>query len=204
VGRENNTIELEQLPKALSHASRSIPMTDMATKTTVWTIDPAHSVVEFSVKHMMFATVKGRFTDVIGQIRVDEEDVEDSSVDVEIGAASVDTGNERRDADLRSANFFEVDSFPTIRFTSTRVIREGDALVITGDLFMHGVTRPVTLDGMFNGQGTNPTGQQVASYSATTRLNRKDFGLNWNAALETGGVLVGEEVRIDLEIEAFA
>lgn len=179
-------------------------MTHTATRTTVWTIDPEHSVVEFSVKHLKIATVKGRFSDVTGQITVDLENIHSSSVDVEIGAVSIDTRNEKRDAHLRSVDFFDVEVFPTLTFKSSRVVRDGDDLVITGDLTMHGVTRHVVLDAEFSGQAADPTGQQIISYSAKTELNRKDFGLNWNTTVETGGVLVGEDVRIDIEIQAYA
>lgn len=179
-------------------------MTDTATRTTVWTIDTAHSVVEFAVKHMMFATSKGRFADVSGTIEIDNEQIENSVVNVEIGAASIDTHDEKRDAHLRSADFFDVENHPNITFRSTSVARDGDDLEITGDLTIRGVTRPVVLKAEFNGQGTNPWGQQVIGYSATTKVNRTDFGLNWNTALETGGFLVGEEVKISIEIEANA
>jgi polyisoprenoid-binding protein YceI len=179
-------------------------MTDTATRTTVWTIDSAHSVVEFSIKHMKIATVKGRFSDVHGQITIDHEDIENSSVAVEIGAASIDTRNEMRDAHLRSTDFFDVAVYPTLTFRSYRVVQDGDDLTVAGDLTMHGVTQKVLLDVRFNGQGINPEGRQVVSYSATTTLNRKDFGLNWNSTLETGGVLVGEVVRIAIDIEAYA
>jgi polyisoprenoid-binding protein YceI len=179
-------------------------MTDTATRTTVWTIDPEHSVVEFSIKHMKIATVKGRFAEITGQIEIDHEDIERSRVDVEIGAASIDTRNEKRDEHLRSADFFDVGVFPTLTFRSYRVVQDGDDLTVAGDLTMHGVTQKVLLDVRFNGQGIDPSGRQVISYSATTTLNRKDFGLNWNSTLETGGVLVGDNVRIALEIEAYA
>lgn len=179
-------------------------MTDTATRTTVWTIDPAHSVVEFSVKHLKIATIKGRFSDFTGRITVDHENIQDSSVDVEIGAVSIDTRDEKRDAHLRSADFFDVEVFPTLTFKSSRVVRDGDDLVITGDLTMHGVTQHVMLDAEFNGQAADPTGQRIIGYSAKTELNRKDFGLNWNTTVETGGVLVGEEVRINIEIQACA
>jgi polyisoprenoid-binding protein YceI len=177
-------------------------MTETATTTTVWTIDPAHSFVEFAVKHMVFATAKGRFSELSGQITLDEEQIENSSVAVEIAAASVDTHDEKRDAHLRSADFFDVETYPTLTFTSTKVVAHGDDLKITGDLTIRGVTRSVVLDAELNGRGANPWGQQVLSYSATTKINRKDFGLNWNAALESGGVLVSDDVRIAIEIEA--
>ncbi len=178
-------------------------MTDTATATTVWTIDASHSAVEFSVKHMMFATAKGRFSDVQGTITLDNENVANSSVEVEIGAASIDTRDAKRDEHLKSADFFDVETFPTLTFTSTRVeAANGADLKVTGDLSMHGVTKEVVLDTEFNGQGTNPWGQGVISYTGHTKINRKEFGLNWNAALESGGVLVGEDVKIAIEIEA--
>jgi polyisoprenoid-binding protein YceI len=177
-------------------------MTDTATKTTVWTIDSSHSVVEFAVKHMVFATSKGRFSEVAGQLTIDNENVENSHVEVEIGAASVDTRDEKRDAHLRSADFFDAENHPTLTFKSTGVEADGDNLKIAGDLTIRGVTHPVVLEAEFNGQGANPWGQQVISYSAKTKINRKEFGLNWNAALESGGVLVSDDVKIAIEIEA--
>jgi polyisoprenoid-binding protein YceI len=177
-------------------------MTDTATATTTWTIDPSHSVVEFSVKHMMFATVKGRFTEVTGAINLDNKNVANSSVEVTIGAASIDTRDEKRDEHLRSADFFDAETYPTLEFKSTSVEAKGNDLKVTGDLTIHGVTKQVVLNTEFNGQGSNPWGQQVISYSASTKINRKDFGLNWNAALESGGVLVSDEVKIVIEIEA--
>lgn len=177
-------------------------MTETAT-TTVWTIDSTHSTVEFSAKHMVFATAKGRFSDVTGTITLDNEQVANSSVEVEIGAASVDTRDAKRDEHLRSADFFDVEQFPALTFRSTKVEPAGGSdLKVTGDLTILGVTKEVVLDTEFNGQGTNPWGQGVISYSAHTKINRKDFGLNWNAALESGGVLVSEEVKIAIEIEA--
>ncbi len=170
--------------------------------TTTWTIDPAHSVVEFSVKHMVFATAKGRFSEFSGEINLDKDNVANSSVTVEIAAASVDTRDAKRDEHLRSADFFDVETYPLLTFTSTRVEAKGDDLRVEGDLTIRGVTKPVVLEAEFNGQGTNPWGQQVISYSASTKINRKDYGLNWNAALESGGVLVSDEVKISIEIEA--
>jgi len=174
-----------------------------ATGAATWQIDPKHSVVEFAVKHMMFSTVKGRFSDVGGTIVYDATDPSRSTVEVEIDAASIDTHESQRDAHLRSAEFLEVETYPTITFKSTRVDATGAArLRVIGDLTMHGVTREVALDASFLGSGTNPYGQVVAGFSATGELNRKDYGLNWNAALEAGGVLVGDTVKIAFEIEA--
>lgn len=179
-------------------------MTDTATRTTVWTIDNAHSAVEFAVKHMMFATAKGRFGTVSGTIEIDNQDLANSSVDVTIDAASIDTRDEKRDGHLKSADFFDVENHPAITFKSTKVVPDGNDLKVHGDLTIRGVTHPVVLDAEYNGQGVNPWGQQVISYSATTKINRKEYGLNWNAALETGGMLVGDDIKISIEIEANA
>jgi polyisoprenoid-binding protein YceI len=176
--------------------------TQTTTGTTVWTIDTSHSQVEFAVKHMMFSTVKGSFEGVSGTITLDEQNPANSSVQVEIDPATISTRDEKRDAHLRSADFFDVQQFPTMTFVSTGVEPKGDDLTITGDLTMHGVTRQVVLDAEFNGRGMSPFGMEVISYSASAKINRGDFGLNWNAALETGGVLVSDQIRISLEIEA--
>ena len=177
-------------------------MTDTATRTTTWAIDPNHSTVGFAVKHMMFATVRGRFNDVAGTIRFDPDHIERSSVDVTIQTASVDTGIGPRDADLRSANFFDVERFPTMTFHSTSVEGEGERLTIHGELTIKGTTRPIALAAEYQGRGANPSGTEVAGFEATGKLNRKDFGLNWNQALESGGVLVGDEIKLSIEIEA--
>ncbi len=174
-----------------------------ATGETRWAVDPTHSAVEFAVKHMMFATVKGRFSDISGTIAVDAADLGRSSVQVTIGAASIDTHDEKRDAHLRSPEFLDAEQYPTLSFTSTRVEAMGnDRYRVTGDLTIHGITREVTLDTTFNGEGVNPWGQSVRGYSAEATINRKDFGLNWNVGLEAGGVLVGENVKLALDVEA--
>ena len=174
-----------------------------STSATTWQIDAKHSLVEFAVKHMMFTTVKGRFSDVSGTIIYDEADPARSSVEVEIAAASIDTRDESRDAHLRSGDFFDVERFPTITFKSTRVETAGrDKLRVTGDFTIRDVTREIVLDTELTGQGTNPWGQEVAGFTAETKINRKDYGLNWNAALEAGGVLVSDDVKITLEIQA--
>ena len=180
-------------------------MTDTATTTATrtWTIDLAHSMVEFSVKHMMFSTVKGLFTDFSGTIELDDQDIANSSVDVVIQAASIDTRDEGRNAHLKSADFFDVETYPTITFKSTSVEpKDDEEFNVTGDLTLHGVTKPVVLKVEQTGRGMSPFGFEVAGFSAKTKISRKDFGLNWNAALETGGVLVGDEIKISIEIEA--
>ena len=170
---------------------------------TTWAIDPVHSQVEFAVKHMMITTVRGYFTGVTGTIALDEADLSRSSVNVEIDAASINTRDAQRDTHLRSADFLDVERFPTITFRSTRVEPRGDdELRVVGDLTLHGVTREVTLDTTFNGRGTNPWGQEVIGYEAETKINRKEFGLEWNVALEAGGWLVGDNLKITIDIQA--
>ncbi len=170
---------------------------------TVWQLDPAHTHVQFSSKHLMITTVKGHFKNVKGTLVVDEADPTRSSVDVEIDAASIDSGNEQRDAHLKSADFLEVEKYPTITFKSTRVEPLGDEkLRVTGDLTIRGVTRPVTLEAELTGRGTTPWGKEVIAFEAKTQINRKDWGLNWNVALETGGVLVSDTIKIEIDTEA--
>lgn len=170
---------------------------------TIWQIDPSHSLVEFGVKHMMFTTVKGRFAGLSGQIVTDGENPALGTVEIEIDVASIDTRDEGRDEHLRSDDFFGAASYPTIAFRTTRVEpgKNGNFRVI-GDLTIRDLTNEVVLDAAFNGRATTPWGYDVASYTATTEINRKDYGLTWNAALETGGVVVGETVKIHLEVEA--
>ena len=168
-----------------------------------WELDAAHSLVEFSVKHLMVSTVKGRFNKHSGVLELDEQNPSASTVDVTIDAASVNTGDEKRDAHLRSADFFDVDTYPTITYKSTKVEEIGDNhFRITGDLTIHGVTKEAVLDASLEGQTRNPWGKRVAAFSITTSVNRKDFGLNWNVALEAGGVMVSDKVNISIEAEA--
>jgi polyisoprenoid-binding protein YceI len=175
-------------------------------QTSTWTIDPAHSLVEFSARHMMITTVKGRLADVRGALTVDEARPDRSAVDVELGAASLDTRNEPRDAHLRSADFLDAARFPAITFRSRRVegarARPGARFRVVGDLTIRGVTREVALDATFEGRGRDPWGGERVSVSAAAAIDRRDFGLTWNAALEAGGVLVGNDVKIHLEVQA--
>jgi polyisoprenoid-binding protein YceI len=169
---------------------------------TTWKIDPVHSHIEFSVRHLMITTVKGRFTGVDGTVIIDDEDPSRSQVDVRIDASTIDTREPQRDAHLRSADFLDAETFPRLTFTSTRVSeRPGSEFSVTGNLTMHGVTREVVLNVTDEGRGRDPWGGERAGFNATTRINRKDYGLNWNQTLETGGVLVGDEVRIRLELQ---
>jgi polyisoprenoid-binding protein YceI len=179
------------------------PVTFPGLTTGTWVIDPSHSEVGFVVRHMMVSKVKGRFADVQGTITV-AEDVLQSSVDATIGAASIDTRDENRDNHLRSGDFFEVETYPTITFRSTGLRRDGGDFVLDGELTIRGTTRPVSLDLEFNGVQPNPLaeGKPTAGFSAETEISRKDFGLEWNVALETGGVLVGDKIKIAVEVEA--
>ena len=178
-------------------------MTEAVTTATTWTIDPIHSVLEFSVKHMMFTTAKGRFAEFSGAIEFDEQHVERSSVEVTIETGSITTTIDARDAHLRSADFFDVEQYPTATFRSTRIEpKEQDRFAVHGDLTIKGVTREVVLDAVFQGSGTVPGGSDVVGFAATTAFDRRDFGLTWNAALENGGVLVSNEVRVSLDIQA--
>jgi len=170
---------------------------------SAWQLDPVHSLVEFSAKHLMVTTVKGRFKGVQGTIIVDEADPARSSVEVEIDAASLDTGQEMRDNHLRSADFLEVDKYATITFRSIRIEQLGDTHgLIFGNLTFRDVTREVVLDAQFTGRAKSPWGTEVMAFEATTTINRKDFGLNWNVALEAGGFLVGDTIKIEVAVEA--
>ena len=165
-------------------------------------IDTSHSAAAFAVRHLMVSKTKGRFTDFAGEINIDNDPLK-SSVAVTIQAASITTGDEQRDGHLRSADFLDVENHPTLEFKSTSVRHaKGDKFVVDGDLTVRGVTKPVTLDLEYAGAIVDPWGGQRAAFSATTKINREDFGLTWNQALETGGVLVGKDVSIDLEVEA--
>jgi polyisoprenoid-binding protein YceI len=177
--------------------------TTAATPTlTTWSIDPAHSHVEFAVKHLMISTVKGRFGTVSGTVTTDESDPARARASIEIDADSIDTREAKRDAHLKSADFFEVETFPKITFRSTRVSDvDGDQFKLTGDLTIHGVTRAVTLDVTSEGRGKDPWGGERAGFSATGRIKRSDFGLTWNQALEAGGLLVGDDIKIALDVE---
>jgi len=168
-------------------------------KSGTYLIDPTHSSVEFAVKHMMISTVKGRFGDVKGTLEMPQEG--EPRLDVTIAAASIDTRVEARDTHLKSADFFDVEKFPELRFVSTKATRLRGGWKLTGDLTMKGVTRTVTLDVSEEGAGIDPWGNQKVAFSATGKLNRTEFGLTWNAALEAGGVLVSEDVTLSLDVQ---
>jgi polyisoprenoid-binding protein YceI len=169
-----------------------------------WQIDPAHTNVEFKVRHMMISNVKGQFQKTAGTITANGNDPASAKIDATIDASSVYTRVDRRDADLKSPNFLDVEKFPTITFKSTKVEADGpNKWKVTGDLTLHGVTKPVVLD--VEGSGapiSDPMGNTRAGASATTTIKRSDFGLTWNKALEAGGVMVGDEVAISIDVEA--
>jgi polyisoprenoid-binding protein YceI len=190
----------------LSQAERRTTMSALAvpqTSTTTWSLDPAHSVAEFKVKHMMISNVKGHFGKVTGTLTLDESDLANSRVEALIEASSIETRDAQRDTHLKSADFFDAEKFPTLSFKSTRVtlVRDGE-LALEGDLTIRGVTRTVvfTVEGP-TPPAKDPWGNTRVAVSATTKINRKDFGLTWNATLETGGILVGDEVTITLDVE---
>lgn len=167
------------------------------------TIDASHSLIEFSVKHMMVTTVKGRFKNFSGDVEIDATNPAASKVDVTVETASIDTGSEQRDAHLRGADFFDAEKYPTITFTSKKVEPLGDDKYrVIGDLTAHGVTRELPLEITREGVAKNMYGKEVQAFSAALAISRKDFGLEWNVALENGGWLVSDQVKISLEIEA--
>jgi polyisoprenoid-binding protein YceI len=176
--------------------------TTLTTKT--YAIDPAHTTAEFVVRHMMISKVRGRFTAVTGTIEVPEGSGVPAAIDVTIDAASIDTREAQRDAHLKSADFLEAEKFGQITFRSTGVDGSGDAFTVRGDLTVHGVTREVVLDTTFEGRRSDPWGNERIGYEAHAKISRKDFGLEWNQALEAGGVLVGDDVKIELNVEAIA
>jgi len=181
-----------------THDDRVIPVPG------TYDIDAAHTSVEFVGRHLMITKVRGRFSEVQGTITIGD-DPEDSSVTVEIGAASVSTGNADRDAHLRSEDFFDTERYPTITFASTRVTALPDATwEVIGDLTVHGTTKPVVLQVDFDGATASPFGDERIGFSAATDVSREDFGLTWNVGLETGGVLVGKTARIELSVQAVA
>lgn len=169
---------------------------------TAWKLDPAHTTVEFSAKHMMITTVKGRITDVEGTIYTDEKNPEKSSVEAILKATSIDTRTDQRDQHLRSEDFLNVEKYPEIRFRSTRITGSKDQFKLTGQLTIRDVTKEITLDVEYEGQSKDPWGGQRVGFSASGKIDRRDFGLTWNQALETGGLLVGNDIKINIEVQA--
>lgn len=164
--------------------------------------DPTHTVVSGVARHLMVSKVRGKFADVSGVITVAENPL-DTSVEVTIKAASIDTGAADRDAHLRGADFLDAETYPELTFRSTRVVKQNGAeFVLAGDLTIRGVTKEVELEVEYSGTAKSPWGQEVIGFSAQTELDREEFGMTWNAALETGGVLVGRKVKVEIEVEA--
>ena len=171
--------------------------------TSTWNIDASHSAIHFTVRHMVVSKTRGRFTKFGGQISFDPEKLSAASVQVTIEPASLDTADAQRDAHLRSGDFFDVEKHPAATFKSTRVQDLGGGkLRIAGDLTIRGVTKPVVLEGAYEGSAKDPWGGERAGFAASTTIDRREFGLEWNKALETGGLLVGEKVELTLEVEA--
>ena len=166
-----------------------------------WKLDPSHSSVEFSAKHMMFTTVKGRFGEVDGKIDVNADTPESATVSVTMKAASIDTRTEQRDAHLRSADFLDVATYPDVIFKSTKISGARDRFTITGELTIRDTTRPVTLDATYEGTGIDPWGGERLGFSADTKIDRRDFGLTWNQVLEAGGLLVSNDIKIHIDAQ---
>jgi polyisoprenoid-binding protein YceI len=186
--------------KAMTATAQATPAAKGAK--TAWKLDPVHSIVEFSAKHLMITTVKGRITDVEGTIYTDEKDPKNSSVEATLKAISIDTRTDQRDQHLRSADFLNVEKFPEIKFRSTRIEGSKAEFKLTGDLTIRDVTKPITLDVQFEGETKDPWGGLRVGFSAKGKIDRRDWGLTWNQALETGGVVVGNDIKIELEVQA--
>ncbi len=177
-------------------------MTDLTAASGTWAIDPSHTTIGFTVRHAMIAKVRGTFGEFAGAFTIDGSNLAASSAEVTIQAASIDTKSADRDAHLTSPEFLDAATFPTLTFTSTGVKASGNDVVVTGDLTIHGVTRSVDVNYEFIGLSQDPWGNQRIGFEGTTKISRKDFDLTWNAALETGGVLVGDEITLLLDVEA--
>jgi polyisoprenoid-binding protein YceI len=169
--------------------------------TNNWNIDAAHSGINFSIRHMLVAKVRGRFAQYTGTVQLDEDDFTRSTLEVAIDASSIDTGAPERDAHLRSADFFDVAAFPQLRYRSQRIEKlSADRYRVIGELTIRDVTREVPLEVEYGGRATDPWGNERAGFVARASLDRKDFGLGWNQVLEAGGVLVGDRVDIEIEV----
>ncbi|MEP6990382.1 MAG: YceI family protein [bacterium] len=172
-----------------------------AATTTVWKLDPTHTMVEFSARHMMFTTVRGRFVDVEGTVTIAGSTPDSGSVNATMKAASIDTRTEQRDQHLRSADFLNAEQYPELTFRSTKISGSRERFTLTGDLTIRDVTKPITLDVSFEGKGQDPWGGERMGFSADGKLDRREFGLTWNQALEAGGVLVSNEIKVHIEAQ---
>lgn len=177
-------------------------MSDLSNTTGTWVIDPTHTTIGFSARHAMVAKVRGNFAEFAGSITLDGSNPAASNAELTVQTASIDTRNADRDGHLKSADFLDVESFPTLTFTSTSISGGGDTFTVTGDLTIHGVTKSVPVKFELLGVSTDPWGGVRIGFEGSTEISRKEFGLVWNAALETGGVLVGDTVKIELDVEA--
>jgi polyisoprenoid-binding protein YceI len=169
--------------------------------TTTWTLDPTHSELEFKVKHLMITTVTGSFNEFTAELTTETEDFSDAKVSFEAQVASISTNNTDRDNHLKSADFFDTETYPTLKFEGASLAKDGDEYVLSGDLTIKDTTKPVKLSVEFGGIATDPWGNVKAGFTLNGKINRNDFGLTWNAALETGGVMVSEDVRILGELQ---
>jgi polyisoprenoid-binding protein YceI len=190
---------MKSIRAVLAAAALVVPSVALA---ATWEIDPSHSSAAFTIRHLMVSNVHGQFSNVKGLVKVDDKDMTKSSVDATVDATSINTADAKRDEHLKSADFLDTAKFPTFSFKSTKVEKAGTGLKVTGDLTLHGVTKPVVLavEGPSQ-QIKDPWGNTRVGATATTTVNRKDFGLTWNKAMEAGGVMVGDEVKITLELE---
>lgn len=177
-------------------------MADLSATTGTWVIDPSHTTIGFTVRHAMIAKVRGEFAEFSGSMTLDGANPGASSAELVAQTASITTGNADRDGHLKSPDFLDVEKFPTLTFTSTSVRADGDDFVVTGDLAVHGVTKSVPVEFELVGISQDPFGNTRIGFEGEATINRKDFGLVWNAALETGGVLVSDDVKITLDVEA--
>lgn len=167
-----------------------------------WDIDSSHTASQFSVRHMMISTVRGQFGKTTGSVTLDEKDITKSTINVAIDVSTIDTREAKRDAHLKSPDFFDVEKFPTMTFKSTKIVKKGKTLSVTGDLTIRDVTKPVTLENVtITEPVTTPWGGKARGVTATGKINRKDFGITWNKALEAGGVVVGDEVQLVIDAE---
>jgi polyisoprenoid-binding protein YceI len=176
---------------------------EQANTKSTWALDTSHTSVQFAAKHMMITTVRGHLGEATGSIVLNGKDFTKSDIDVKIDLAGLTTRDEKRDAHLRSGDFFDTETYPTATFKSNRIEKAGnDSYKVVGDLTIHGITKEVMLDTDFEGFNTTPWGAQVLAFTAHTKINRKDFNLNWNVALETGGVLVADNIKLEIDVEA--
>lgn len=167
-----------------------------------WNVDASHSSIGFSVKHMMVSKVRGSFGDFGADVEANETDLTAANIAFNIKVASINTGSVDRDNHLRSADFFDAETYPEIKFVANNITKKDDEYEIAGDITIKDVTKPIVFEAEYGGKGTNPWGQEVVAFSAETKINREDFGLTWNQALETGGVLVGKDIKITIDLEA--